>query len=88
MIDLQKEAEEYVNSKWDWPEDVNGYECYTTGATSNGAKEYWLNSSEFQSKILQAQIDVLEKAWILKPPVDELIYSLNQQLKDLQNENT
>jgi hypothetical protein len=74
MIDLEKEAEEY-RKKWIFLE---------SGDTINDIFIAGANSKFVQSKILQAQIDVLEKAWILKPPVDELIYSLNQQLKDLQ----
>ena len=41
-------------------------------------------SKWFQAEKIKAQIEVLEKAWILKPPVDELIYELEQQLKQLE----
>lgn len=34
---------------------------------------------------IKLQIEVLEKAWIAKPPVDELIYELEQQLKELED---
>ena len=88
MIDLQKEAEEYAKSLYtpftslqdeiDWIEDRIDILCvgYTAGA----------NSKFVQSKILQAQIDVLDKCctihWM------DLKEELEQQLKDLQNENT
>ena len=76
MIDINKEAEEFLNNKW-----VKG--SYNGKLFIAGH-----NSKATQAKVLQAQIDVLKEHrnpetmyWL-----DSSIKKLEKQLKELQDE--
>jgi len=88
MIDLQKEAEEHAKKVWGIYIDDIDEDCNSTRG-ENTIKDYIAGattSKHVQAEKLKAQIEVLEKAWSCKPPVDELIYTLKQQLSKLENE--
>jgi hypothetical protein len=82
MIDINKEAEEYLK-QWDWAEDVNGLGCFIAGH----------NSKATQAKVLQSQIDLLTQIlnhedcpfplWS-KFNTEKLVFE--KQLKQLQDE--
>jgi hypothetical protein len=85
MIDVNKEAEEYLK-QWDWAEDVNGLGCFIAGH----------NSKSTQAKILQAQIDLLgiiysdnKTSDFSNPTFQDVVYELEKlkkQLKELEDE--
>jgi hypothetical protein len=85
MIDVNKEAEEFLKSK-----GLTGQQNKTI---SEWMVEFLNNSKAIQAKVLQAQIDLCNRALSWSNKVDptsdyiekELI-ALQQQLKQLENE--
>jgi hypothetical protein len=86
MIDINKEAEEYIEN------DLELYESLTDGHISYDIAISLLkniysaghNSKATQAKVLQAQIDILREVNINN--IDVLYKELQQKLKELEND--
>lgn len=86
MTQLEQEAEEYAK-QFDYAEDSSPMIDFISGAKSESSKDYWLNSKEFQSVIINKQIDLLHefKYHSDHPEIfQERIYQLQKLLKELE----
>jgi hypothetical protein len=82
MIDINKEAEEY--SSYNNPNIPLKFGTHDYNETHKETFIAGYNSKATQAKILQAQIDVLEKQHYFGG-TNAMIYKLQQQLSQLEN---